>query len=131
MAFYQCETIEEVILPVGFSTLGSSAFSECEGIKYISIPGTVGTISNYAFKNCINAEMIVFHKYVNENNVTYYTINIGDGAFSNCTKANLCMDYSKNYLKISSSGNKSFINKTALYYETSWYFDENGKAVLK
>lgn len=131
MAFYQCETIEEVILPVGFSTLGSSAFSECEGIKYISIPGTVGTISNYAFKNCINAEMIVFHKYVNENNVTYYTINIGDGAFSNCTKANLCMDYSKNYLKISSIGNKSFINKTALYYETSWYFDENGKAVLK
>lgn len=60
-AFYNCDFIESVNIPVDATTIGSYAFYNCFGLKklnssttgYFNIPTTVTKIDNYAFYKCI------------------------------------------------------------------------------
>ena len=60
-AFYNCDFIESVNIPVDATSIGSYAFYNCFGLKklnssttgYFNIPTTVTKIDNYAFYKCI------------------------------------------------------------------------------
>lgn len=52
-AFYQCETLDEVVLPDGVFTIPESAFSECENLKSITLPKALTNINEYAFRSCV------------------------------------------------------------------------------
>ena len=52
-AFYNC-SLESVVLPNGFTTIGESAFSSCQDLKTVVIPNTVTSIGKEAFSNCMS-----------------------------------------------------------------------------
>ena len=52
-AFYNC-SLESVVLPNGFTTIGESAFSRCKNLKSIVIPNTVTSIGKSAFSGCMS-----------------------------------------------------------------------------
>ena len=51
-AFFNCDSLTEVILNDGLTTIGSSAFFSCDNLKNIEIPASVTSIENNAFMNC-------------------------------------------------------------------------------
>ena len=51
-AFYDCDSLESIVIPNGVTTIGNSAFYECYSLKSIVIPNSVTTIGNYAFTDC-------------------------------------------------------------------------------
>lgn len=51
-AFYQCQTLTQVILPESLRTIRGRAFFGCENLKSINIPNSVERIVFWAFKNC-------------------------------------------------------------------------------
>ena len=52
-AFYNC-SLESVVLPNGFTTIGESAFRSCQNLRSIVIPNTVTTIGKSAFSDCMS-----------------------------------------------------------------------------
>ena len=52
MAFFKCDSLEEVILPDGLKYIGDSAFLKCRQLQYIRIPESVHTIEKWAFHGC-------------------------------------------------------------------------------
>lgn len=63
-AFAQNGTVEEVIIPLGVTSVNSKAFSGCKALKKVYIPETLSTLSNDAFSDCANFTTIqVLAKY--------------------------------------------------------------------
>ncbi len=75
-AFYGCEEITSVDIPVGVTEIGASAFSKCSSLMNVVIPEGVTSIGAYAFNECK-----ALTKVTVPNGVT----NIGTRAFDGCT----------------------------------------------
>lgn len=58
--FYQCESIEEVIIQEGITEIGSFAFSGCTSLENIYLADTLETIGFSAFYNCDSLTEIEF-----------------------------------------------------------------------
>lgn len=73
-AFYQCTTLESVVLPDSVESIEASAF-RASGIRKICIPARVESIGVYAFADCAALERVTMEEGVEE---------IGAYAFANC-----------------------------------------------
>lgn len=75
-AFYNCKSLDEVIIPSSVRSIGNRTFDSCELLKKISIENGVTSIGSYAFNNCKSLEEIILPSSV---------LSIGDYAFAYCT----------------------------------------------
>ena len=73
--WYENESVKQVIIGDGVTTIGDWAFSYCRALTSITIPNSVTTIGDNAFYNCSSLTSITI-----PNSVT----TIGDYAFSYC-----------------------------------------------
>ena len=78
-AFKDNDTITGVIIPEGYTDIGTEAFSGCTALKKAVIPGSVNMISTSAFLGCTALDTVDFA----EDTASSLTINAG--AFANCT----------------------------------------------
>ncbi len=62
-AFYNCDSLNSVILPDGLSAIGAYAFYGCSSLRQISVGDTVSTIGKDAFRGCSALETV----YIGQN----------------------------------------------------------------
>ena len=74
-AFFECESLKEVILPKGLTSIGVRAFYGCISLWSIQLPDTLTTIRELAFAACDALSVVDFGNGVTE---------IGINAFYNC-----------------------------------------------
>lgn len=67
-------------MPVGLTTIGSSAFESCTALTSVTIPQTVTDIGAHAYLDCSNLENLILSEGV---------VNIGEGAFEECAITSL------------------------------------------
>ncbi len=75
-AFYNCPSLERVILPDTLTSIGQDAFRGCENLTEIAIPSGVTSIGNDAFRGCESLTEITIPSGVTE---------IGWNIFERCT----------------------------------------------
>ena len=75
-AFYNCTSLESVIIGDSVTSIGSEAFYNCSSLTSVIIGNGVTTIDDSAFEYCTSLESVIIG-----NGVT----TIGDSAFRNCT----------------------------------------------
>ena len=51
-AFYERESMDEIVIPDSVTSIGASAFQYCTGLTSVTIPNSVTEIGGYAFKGC-------------------------------------------------------------------------------
>lgn len=81
-AFYNCVSLEKVIIPDGLVTIGDHAFTSCISLNSVNIPNSVKTIGNFAFSTCGLTEIFI------PKSVT----SIGEGALNTDTLENIYVD---------------------------------------
>ena len=74
-AFYGCTGLTGITIPNRVTTIGSSAFRGCTGLTGVTIPNSVTSIENYAFEGCTGLTGVTI-----PNGVT----SIGNYAFQGC-----------------------------------------------
>ena len=74
-AFFECESLKEVVIPTGLTSIGVRAFYGCISLWGIRLPDTVITIRELAFANCDALIFINFGEGLTS---------IGINAFYNC-----------------------------------------------
>ena len=52
-AFFECDVLREITLPVGVATIGRRAFYGCESLAHMTLPDTVTSIGDDAFHGCL------------------------------------------------------------------------------
>ena len=75
-AFQDCSSLKEIILPEGLETIGANCFRGCGSIEKIFLPKSLRRIGEEAFSNCTALKEISI-----PNGIT----KIGEKAFSHCT----------------------------------------------
>lgn len=66
-------TITQVVMPKGLTTIGSYAFDNCKALSTLTVPDSVTMIGNYAFRNCSTAYAIILgERLTNINNYAFY-----------------------------------------------------------
>lgn len=60
MAFMDCSTMTEIVIPNGVKSIGDYAFSGCANLKKVSLPNTVISVGEYAFSDCISIHTFSF-----------------------------------------------------------------------
>ena len=109
-AFYQCSSLESLIIPSNVTTIEPWAFRQ-SGLKSMNIPAGVKTIGDYAFAECSNlvdftfsddCELTAIPNYFLYNSTKVdnialpkNTLTIGDYAFYGCTLMKECKISSK------------------------------------
>ena len=68
--------VKNVIIPEGFTNIGSNSFEDCLTLTSIVLPKTLTTIDHSAFNNCIHLEIIT---------IRYGITTIGNNAFLGCS----------------------------------------------
>ena len=58
-AFRGCETLTQVTLPGGVTSIGSNAFSNCPALERIDLPDTLSSIGTHAFYGCPKLKVLV------------------------------------------------------------------------
>ena len=53
MAFYECSSLNSVVIPDGITSIGDGAFSACSSLTDIVIPNSVTSIGESTFEDCI------------------------------------------------------------------------------
>lgn len=51
-AFEQCENLESITIPKGLESIGGRAFEFCRALKSLNLPGSLTSIGNIAFWGC-------------------------------------------------------------------------------
>ncbi|MBR5278891.1 MAG: leucine-rich repeat protein [Clostridia bacterium] len=60
-AFYGCERLKSIPMPISVKTIGNYAFYGCKKLTAIDIPASVTSIGSDAFDNCVNVEQINYN----------------------------------------------------------------------
>ena len=76
-AFFNCNSLQKVVLPDGMKKIDYEAFDECISLQNIEIPSSVTEIEAWAFNNNVNLKNIVLPKGLKK---------ISMGAFRGCNK---------------------------------------------
>ena len=74
-AFIRCENLESINIPNGVTSIGEFAFFYCKSLKSINLPNSVTSIGNDAFDDCESLTSI---------NIPSGVTSIGYGAFAGC-----------------------------------------------
>ena len=74
-AFYQCRSLESIIIPDNVVAIGAYAFCRCTSLKSVAIGNSTTTIGRYAFESCDSLKTITMPSSVTD---------IDTCAFSNC-----------------------------------------------
>ncbi len=74
-AFFECETLKEVVLPETLESIGVRAFAGCEALWSIKLPDSLTTIRENAFWGCDSLLTVTFGESLTA---------IGINAFYNC-----------------------------------------------
>ncbi len=74
-AFYCCESLTEVIIPNGVTSIGEYAFAYCRSLTSLTIPDSVTSVDNSAFYCCTSLTSV---------NIPASITGIGRYAFSGC-----------------------------------------------
>lgn len=90
-AFYECEALERIELPVGITTIPAYCFYGCTSLYSYVCEGPLKTISDYAFSDCQVLYMDV------PDGVEY----VGDYAFSGCYCESFSIPASLKYVGVS------------------------------
>ncbi len=77
-AFYDCSSLENLVLPEGLTSIGESAFASCSSITQIDLPSTLTSIGESAFSN----------SYLTSITIPSSVASVGRGAFSGCESLN-------------------------------------------
>ena len=75
-AFFSCSSLTSVTIPNSVTTIGSSAFSGCSSLTSVTIGNSVTEFGGYAFSGCSSLTSVTI-----PNSVT----DIGSSAFSGCS----------------------------------------------
>lgn len=101
-AFRGNSLITSVIVPEGYTSLGSGAFRECTALKSVSLPSTlISAIGTRQFRDCTSLEYV---------NIPAGITNINGEAFYGCTNPNLVIDIQG--VSVTIIGSKAFTNVT-------------------
>ena len=104
-AFYECDTLYEIILPESVLRIGEGAFYSCDSLFSINIPSKVNLIAASAFVYCRDLESITIPASVDS---------IGDWAFNNTGLKKVIIEDGDNILKIWGWGDYSVFNRSPL-----------------
>ena len=74
--FEECGNLQDIVLPVGVTSIGDDAFRNCSSLTSIDIPEGVTSIGDYAFSDCSSLTSIAIPESVTS---------IGNHAFRNCS----------------------------------------------
>ena len=58
-AFYQCNSLEHVVLPDGLVEIGDSAFSCCKRLKTVTIPNSLEIWGLHVFGGCDDVSLVI------------------------------------------------------------------------
>ncbi len=70
------ETITDIVLPQGLTSIGNNAFYECSSLTSVTIPSSVTSIGDFAFSGCSSMTGV---------EIPMGVTSIGVGAFSGCS----------------------------------------------
>ena len=76
-AFDSCFNLAEIVLPDTLTHIGSYAFSSCNALTELTLPGSLTHIGDLAFCNCYGLETLILSEGI---------VSIGQSAFSSCSK---------------------------------------------
>ncbi|MCI9588282.1 MAG: leucine-rich repeat protein [Oscillospiraceae bacterium] len=65
-AFFNCETLTDVVISDEVQNIGNQAFAYCANLRSVSIPGSVQKIDGYAFNGCTSLTEVVLPEGVKE-----------------------------------------------------------------
>ena len=57
-AFYQCDTLTELVIPEAITEIGDGAFSGCKSLKSVTLHPNIDIINKRVFRNCAALERI-------------------------------------------------------------------------
>lgn len=96
-AFFSCESLTEVMIPKGVTSIGNAAFSWCRFMTEVTIPVGVITIGDHAFSYCYSLKGVVIPDGVTS---------LGSSAFS----------YGYDLTSVTMPDSVAFIGETAFEY---------------
>ena len=101
-AFYNCNSMQKVVLPSSLTSIGSYAFYGCSSLQSVTIPDSVTSIGGYAFCHCSGLQSVTFGDNSKLTSIGYYAFEdcsgltsvtigsgvtkIGSSAFEGCSK---------------------------------------------
>lgn len=62
--FYNCKSLEEIILPSSIQTIGDFAFLNCSSLTKIDLPEQLESLGKYAFRDCQEITSITFNNKI-------------------------------------------------------------------
>lgn len=78
MAFKDCDSVKEFVLPETIETIEPHAFEDCDALTSITIPGSVKYIYGFAFLSCDSLQKVTLNE-----GVEFLTASLG-GCFAGC-----------------------------------------------
>ena len=100
-AFWGCNNLTRVAIPEDVTSIGRLAFIRCSSLTSITIPASVTSIGSYAFAECSGLMTVTIPDSVTS---------IGDGAFAGCS----------NLLEfLVAKGNKDYASIAGVLYDAS------------
>lgn len=60
-AFADCPSLEEIVIPEGYTTIDAEAFRGCENLKRVVLPSTITYVGESSFADCPSIEAVVFN----------------------------------------------------------------------
>jgi hypothetical protein len=75
-AFFECESLANVIIPSGVTSIGVTSFYNCTSLSSVALPGSITSVGVEAFESCTSLTNVTMASGVT---------NIGEAAFDYCT----------------------------------------------